>query len=57
MFDHEGPAMICKMHNITVRVFKHIEIISEIDVDKMIKYTEHILRGAVLNKYRKVLTE
>ena len=27
------------------------------DIDKIINYTEHILRGTVLNKYKQVLEE
>ena len=56
-FYHEVPAVISEMHNITFGVSKHLETISLMGVDKRIKYTERILRGPVLNKYRQVLAE
>ena len=49
--------MIRAMRNITVEVFNHLEITSEIDVDKMIKYTERILIGEAEKKYIQVLVE
>ena len=49
--------MTREMPGVTVGVFGHLEITSEMDVDKMINYTEYILRGLTLNKYRQVLEE
>ena len=49
--------MISFMFNLMVVVFKHLEIISNMDVDKSIKYTEHIMRVSVLNKNRQILVE
>ena len=45
------------MRDLTVEVFEHLEITSEMDVDKRIKYIKYIPRGPSLNKYRQVLTE
>ena len=56
MFDHEGPAVICAIRDLTVGVFKHIEIISYLDIDKRIKYTKHILSGTELKKYKQVIS-
>ena len=42
------------MRNLTVGVFEYLEIISIIDVNKMMKYTEHILTGSALNEYGNV---
>ena len=47
-FDHEGPVVINVMRNLTVRVFEHLEIILPTDVDKMLAYTQRILRGSAL---------
>ena len=55
MFNHEGPVFIRAMRDITVRVFERLNITSPMDVDKRIVYTEHILRGAALQKYQEVL--
>ena len=49
--------MICVMHNLTVGVFKILEITSNIDFDKSINYTQRILRVTALNKYKQVLAE
>ena len=43
------------MCDITVGVFEHIDITPKIDLDIRIKYTEHILRGPALKKFRQVL--
>ena len=45
------------MRNLTVGVSKHLEITSEMDVDKMTKYTERIHRGSALKKYSQVMAE
>ena len=57
MFDYEGYDVINAMSYLMVRVSEHLEIISEIYVDKMIEYIEYILRVAVLKKYIHVLAE
>ena len=49
--------MISAMRDLTVGVFEHLETTPEMDVDKIIKYTERILIVTVLNKYRQVLEE
>ena len=54
-FDHEGPVVINTMHNLTSGVFEHLEIISFIDVDKRLAYTQRILKGPALKKYREVM--
>ena len=56
-FNHEGTAVIHNMRKITGRVFEHLEITSDMDVDKSIKYTQRILRGTALKKYKQVLEE
>ena len=43
------------MRDLTVGVFEHLDITSKIDLDIIIKYTEHILRGSALEKNRQVL--
>ena len=49
--------MICAIRDLTAGVFKNLEIISNMDVDKNIKYTQNILRVKELNKYKQVLYE
>ena len=56
-FDHELTDVISTMRDPTVGMFGHIEIISDMDVYKRIIYTDCILRGSVLKKYRQVLVE
>ena len=55
MLDHEEPVVINAMRNLTVGVFEHLEIISPTDVDKGLAYTQRILRGSALKKYREIL--
>ena len=55
IFDHEGPVVISLMFNITGGVFEHLEITSPMDVEKMLSFTQRILKGAALKKYREVL--
>ena len=47
--------VINAMCNLTVRVFEHLEIISPTYMDKRLAYTQNILRGSALKKYREVL--
>ena len=54
-FDHYEPAVISAMRDMGVGVFEHIEIASNMDVDKSIKYTERILILVALKKYRQFL--
>ena len=54
-FNHEGPVVINSIHYLTVRVFEHLEIISPEDVEKRLSYTQSILTGSALKKYREVL--
>ena len=56
-FDHEEPAVVSAMCNRTSRVFENIDITSPIYVDQRIAYTQIILTGAVLKKYKAVLME
>ena len=44
-FDHEGPAVISAMHDLTFGVFEHLEITSLMYVEKRISYMQLILRG------------
>ena len=57
MFDYEGPVVNSAMCNLTVRVFEHLKITFPMDVEKRLSYTQRILRGAVIKKYRAVLVE
>ena len=43
------------MRNQKVGVIEHLEITSNIDVGKMIQYTQRILMLTSLKKYKKVL--
>ena len=56
-FDHEGPGVVSTMRDLTVRLFEHLETTSPVDVDKRVAYTQCILRGVELKKYRAVLLE
>ena len=57
MFDHEGPAVVNAMHDITIGVFEHPDITSPMDVDQRLAYMQRILIGAALKKYKVVLVE
>ena len=54
-FDHEIPDVINAMHNITVGVFKHLEIASKIYPDQRVNYTERILRVLALHCFQQFL--
>ena len=54
-FDHQGPAVIHKKHDLTVGVLKNLDITSDMEIDKRINYTHIILRGTALKKYKQVL--
>ena len=56
-FDHEGPVVVSVMQDLTIGVFELLEINFSMDVDQRVAYTEHILRGAELNKYKSILLE
>ena len=43
------------MRNLTVRVFENLYITSPTDVDQKLAYTQRILRGDDIKKYRGVL--
>ena len=47
-FGNEGPVFINSMHDLTIGVFEHLEIISPIDMDKRLAYTQCILTVAAL---------
>ena len=55
MFDYEVPIVNSTMRNLTVRVFEHLNITFPMDVENRLSYTQRILRGAVIKKYREVL--
>ena len=57
MFKHTGHDVILKTINLTVRVFGHLETTSPLDVDKMVNYTQHIMRGPSFKKNNTVLAE
>ena len=54
-FDHEGPAVVSAMRDLTVEVFEHLETISPMDVNQRVAYTQIILKGDALKKYREVM--
>ena len=43
------------MRDLTVRVFEHLDITSPMEVYKSIAYTQRIMIGAALKKYKAVL--
>ena len=43
------------MRDLTVGVFDHLDIISPMDLDQKVAYTQRILRGYALKNYREVL--
>ena len=57
MFYHKGPKVVNVMRKRTSRVVEHLEITSPTEVDQMVFYTQRILRGAALKKYKVVLLE
>ena len=48
MFDHEGPAVISAMRDLTVGVFDHPDITSPMDVGESLAYMQLILKGSAL---------
>ena len=54
-FDHEGPIVVSVMCNITVGVFENLDITITIDVYQRVAYTQRILKGSALKKYREFL--
>ena len=57
MFGHKRPAVICAMRNLTSGLFKHLEITSTLDVDKIVSYAQILLRGLAPNKQKTILAE
>ena len=49
--------MVCAMHDLTNRVFKHLKITFTLNVNERVKYTQRLLKGTVLKKYKTVLVE
>ena len=47
--------MISVMSEVTSELFDHLEINSSMEVDRSISYTQPILKGAGLKKYKAVL--
>ena len=54
-FDHEVPAVVNTVRDLTSGVFEQLEITSPIDVDQRIAYRYHILRGDAIKKYKAVM--
>ena len=50
-FDHEVPAVVSAMWDITVGVFEHLDITPKLDIDKRVKYTERILTSPAIKKH------
>ena len=57
MFNHIVPAGVSMIRDLRSVVFEHLGIPSSLDVDKRVNYTQRILRGPALEKYKTVLTE
>ena len=53
LFDHERPAVVRKMCDLTSRVFEHLDITSTIDVYHSIAYIQRLLKGAALKNTRR----
>ena len=49
--------MVSAMHNLTSRVFEHLDIPPPIELYQRFDYTNRILRWAALKKYKAVLLE
>ena len=49
--------MIRAMRDLGFGVFKNLEITSVMDIYKRIKYTERIIRGSELKKYRHIMVK
>ena len=54
-FNNEGLIVISVMRDLTVGVFENLETTSPMDMEKRLAYTQRILRGAALKKYREVM--
>ena len=57
MFDHEGPALVIIMHDLTSGMFDHLDITSTMEVDQRVSYMQRILRMDAPKKYKAVLLE
>ena len=49
--------MVHTIHDLTSKLFENLEITSPLGVDKRVNYTQRIIRGAPLKKYKTILTE
>ena len=49
--------MVCAMRDLNIGVFEHLETTSPLDVDKRVNYTQRLLRGPELMKYKSILEE
>ena len=47
--------MVRAMYDLKVGVFEHLEITSPMDADQRILYTQRILRGTDIKKYKQIL--
>ena len=54
-FNHEGPVVVSTILDLTSGVFDHLQIMSPMDVDQRVAYTQSIMRGALLKKYKAVM--
>ena len=55
MFDHQGHTVVHAIHYLTFGIFEHLNITAKTYMDQRVKYTECILTGPALNKYRSIL--
>ena len=50
-FDHEGRTVVNGMRERMFGLLYDLKITPKLDVDKRVKYTDHILIGPVIQKY------
>ena len=52
-----GPAVVRAICDLTSGVFEHLEIPSAMDLDKKVNYTQRLIRGPMIKKYKTFLAE
>ena len=55
MFYYEGPSVVNTMRDLTVGIFKHMNITAKTDIDKRVKNTERVLTRPLSKKYHDIL--
>ena len=54
-FDHQLLTVVLAMRDLTSGSFEHLEIPSPPDADKIVRYTQRLLRRLALKKYKTIL--